>query len=162
RTSGVAADDVYRADEIERCVSLDRRLLRHPRLRQLEWRLIVVLRRVLISTSHRRRPWNLFSVLDKTLHCSDRQAQRERRVGIRLAAHRLESRIRDLGVDLRQWLVDAGLVLCSQLAGTWIDDSRDADHRIVGRIDDCLATFAEALALGDVLELRRANELRGH
>src|SRR5207253_8566330 len=71
RTSGIAADDVGGADEVEGRAALDGCFFCSPRLRQLERRLVVVLRSSLKRPIHRRGPRNLFSVLDIALHSSE-------------------------------------------------------------------------------------------
>ena len=100
-----------------------------------------------------------FSVV--ALHRAEREPQRERGVGIGVAAARLELRVGDLRVGLPQRLVDLVFVLLAQLARARVDHARDPDHRIVRRVDRRLAAFAELLARGDVLQLRAAHQLRG-
>src|SRR6266545_4097676 len=72
-------------------------------------------------------------------------AQGEGGVGVGLAAAGLEDGVGDLGVGLRERLVDVPLVLLAQLARAGVDDAGHLDHRIFRGVDGGLAALAEGL-----------------
>src|SRR5262245_65729574 len=106
-----------------------------PALRQLKRRLAAVHRGMLERPADGGPRRNLLAVLLVALHLAERQAERERGVGIRARSLESKPRVRDLGVGLLHRLVDFFFVDFSHRTRWRIDQAGQLDHGISGTLD---------------------------
>ena len=128
--AGIAADDVVGRDEIERRARIDCRLFLHPAWRQVVWELILEVRRPIVQTAERRERRNSFTILQVALHGAVRKPQREGRIGINRVSFVRKPRAGNLCVVRALDAGDFVFETLAQLAGFWIDQTGENDHRI--------------------------------
>src|SRR3954464_1159565 len=160
RRSGVPADDVVARRQVERRAQVEPSVVLGdvPALRERER---LAAGGALERSAHHGDRVHVVAVLLVTLHGPVAQTEREGRVRIVARAFELEAGLGALSLVALLDRVDLVLVSVANLARGGIDEPGELNHRIVRRLDRCLAALEELLAHGDVLELAAGDELAG-
>ena len=132
-----------------------------PARRQVERRLVVVLRRPLVQAGERRLERDVLAVLLVALDRAERQPQRERGVGVGVRPLDGELGLGEVGVGRALRLVDLRFHPLAHGPRLGVDQLGQRDHRVLGLVQRLFAAFVELLAHVHVLSFVPRDQLEG-